>query len=172
VQFSWIEWPSKEVRDAGMRALMEDERMKTLTMPFDGQRMIFGGFTPVVETGSAEGLGYADGFVVPVPGANREAYVRMASDAARVFAEYGATRVVEAWGDDVPEGKVTDFRRSVEAKDGEVIVFSWIEWPSKQVRNEAWPTIMADPRMQPDKATMPFDGQRMIHGGFATILDT
>ena len=172
VLFSWIEWPSKEVRDAGMKALMEDERMKTLTMPFDGQRMIFGGFTPIVETGSAEGLGYADGFVVPVPGTNREAYVRMASDAARVFAEYGATRVVEAWGDDVPEGKVTDFRRSVEAKDGEVIVFSWIEWPSKQVRNEAWPTIMADPRMQPDKATMPFDGQRMIHGGFATILDT
>ena len=72
----------------------------------------------------------------------------------------------------MPEGKVTDFRRSVEAEDGEGIVFSWIEWPSKQVRNEAWPRIMVDPRMQPDKATMPFDGQRMIHGGFATILDT
>jgi uncharacterized protein YbaA (DUF1428 family) len=172
VLFSWIEWPSKEVRDAGMKALMEDERMRALAMPFDGQRMIFGGFTPFVETGSAESLGYADGFVVPVPDAGRAAYVRLASDAARVFTEYGATRVVEAWGDDVPEGKVTDFRRSVEAEDGEVIVFSWIEWPSKQVRNEAWPRIMIDPRMQPDKATMPFDGQRMIHGGFATILDT
>ena len=137
VLFSWIEWPSKEVRDAGMKALMEDERMKALAMPFDGQRMIFGGFTPIVEKGAAAGPGYADGFVVPVPGANREAYARMASGAARAFAEHGATRVVEAWGDDVPDGKVTDFRRSVAAKDGEAIVFSWIEWPSKQARRRS-----------------------------------
>ena len=171
VVFSWIEWPSKEARDAGMKALMADERMKTLGMPFDGKRLIFGGFAPIVEQGSAKGAGYADGFVVPVPAANRDAYIRMAANAARVFVEYGASRVVEGWGDDVPDGKVTDFRRSVEARDGETIVFSWIEWPSKQARDEAWPKLMADPRMQPDKANMPFDGQRMIYGGFATILD-
>ncbi len=171
VLFSWIEWPSKDVRNTGMKALMEDERMKALAMPFDGRRMIFGGFTPIVEEGAAAGTDYADGFVVPVPGANREAYTKLASDAARVFAEYGATRVIEAWGDDVPDGKVTDFRRSVAAKDGETIVFSWIEWPSKQARNEAWPKLMSDLRMQPNKKNMPFDGQRMIYGGFATILD-
>src|ERR1700724_2573065 len=171
VLFSWIEWPSKDVRDAGMTALMADARMKTLKMPFDGQRMIFGGFSPIVEKGSAKGASYADGFVVPVPGANRDAYIRMASNAASVIEEYGALRVVEGWGDDVPNGKVTDFRRAVDAKDDETIVFSWIEWPSKKARDEAWPKLMADPRMQPNKDNMPFDGKRMIYGGFATILD-
>jgi uncharacterized protein YbaA (DUF1428 family) len=109
--------------------------------------------------------------VVPVPAANRDAYVRMAQNASAVFKEYGALRVVEAWGDDVPDGKVTDFRRAVAAKDGEVIVFSFIEWPSKQARDDAWPKLMADPRMRPDKANTPFDAQRMIFGGFATMLD-
>ena len=171
VLFSWIEWPSKGARDAGMKSLMQDAQMQTLATPFDGQRMIFGGFAPIIETGASAGTGYADGFVVPVPDGNREAYARMAGDAASVFAEYGAVRIVEAWGDDVPHGKRTDFRRSVAAKDGETIVFSWIEWPSKQVRDDAWPKVMADPRMKPDKASMPFDGQRVIIGGFATILD-
>ena len=85
---------------------MADARMKTLNMPFDGQRMIFGGFSPIVEKGSAKGTSYADGFVVPAPAANRDAYIRMASNAASVFEEYGALRVVEGWGDDVPNGKV------------------------------------------------------------------
>jgi uncharacterized protein YbaA (DUF1428 family) len=95
----------------------------------------------------------------------------MASRAARLFRDYGALRVVEGWGDDVPDGKITDFRRAVEARDGETVVFSWIGWPAKQVRDEAWPKLMANPRMQPNKDKMPFDGQRMIHGGFATVLD-
>ena len=92
VLFSWIEWPSKDVRDAGMTALMADARIKTLKMPFDGQRMIFGGFSSIVEKASAKGTSYADGFVVPVPAANRDAYIRMASNAASVFEEYGACR--------------------------------------------------------------------------------
>jgi uncharacterized protein YbaA (DUF1428 family) len=170
VLFSWIEWPSREARDTGMKALMQDERMKTLKMPFDGQRLIFGGFSPIIETGSAKGAEYADGFVVPVPAVNRDAYIRMALNMSSVFKEYGALRVVEGWGDDVPDGKVTDFRRAVEAKDGETIVFSWIEWPSKQARDDAWPKLMADPRMRPDKANISFDAQRMIFGGFATML--
>jgi uncharacterized protein YbaA (DUF1428 family) len=152
------------VRDAGMTALMADARMKTIKMPFDGQRMIFGGFLPIVEKASAKGTSYADGFVVPVPAANRDAYIMVASNAASVFEEYGALRVVEGWGDDVPNGKVTDFRRAVDAKDDETIVFSWIEWPSKKARDEAWPNLMADPRMQPNKDNMPFDGKRMIYG--------
>jgi uncharacterized protein YbaA (DUF1428 family) len=103
VLFSWVEWPSKDVRDAGMKALEQDERMKRLVMPFDGQRMIYGGFSPVVEEGSADGTGYTDGIVAPVPLANRDAYIKMASGTARLFKEYGALRVVEGWGDDVPD---------------------------------------------------------------------
>jgi uncharacterized protein YbaA (DUF1428 family) len=93
----------------------------------------------------------------------------MASTSARLFEEYGAQRLVDGWGDDVPEGKITDFRRAVQARDDETIVFSWIEWPSKAARDEAWRKLMADARMRPD--TMPFDGKRMIYGGFATVLD-
>jgi uncharacterized protein YbaA (DUF1428 family) len=140
-------------------------------MPFDGQRMIFGGFAPLLDEKADGTMGYADGFVLPVPAGNKEAYRAMASKAAAVFKEYGAIRVVEAWGDDIPEGKVTDFRRAVKAEDGETVVFSWIEWPSKQAREEAWPKLMEDERMKPDFANMPFDGKRMFWGGFAPILD-
>ena len=95
----------------------------------------------------------------------------MAAKAAAVFKEYGATRVVEAWGDDVPDGKVTDFRRAVKAEEGENVVFSWIEWPSKEARDAGWEKVMADERMKPDRDNMPFDGKRMFWGGFAPILD-
>jgi len=172
VLLSWIEWPSKVVRDVGMKALEQDERMKTLVMPFDGQRLIYGGFSPIVEEGSLDGTGYVDGIAAPVPLANRAAFIEMASRTARLFREYGALRVVEGWVDDVPDRKITDFRRAVEAREGEAIVFSWIEWPSKQVRDEAWPKLRTDPRsMQPDQDKLPFEGQRMIYGGFATVLD-
>ncbi|GGD96322.1 hypothetical protein GCM10011390_13870 [Aureimonas endophytica] len=117
-------------------------------------------------------MSYIDGFVVAVPVANREAYLALAERAAEVFMENGALRTVEAWGDDVPEGKVTDFRRAVAAKPEEVVVFSWIEWPSKAVRDAAMPKVMEDPRMpQPGEAAIPFDGKRMIYGGFQPILD-
>lgn len=171
VLFSWVEWPSKEARDAGTNALEQDDRMKRMVMPFDGKRLIFGGFSPVVEEGSAASTGYVDGIATPVPLANRAAYIDMASGTARLFREYGALRVVEAWGDDVPDGKVTDFRRAVEAGADEIVVFSWIEWSSKQVRREAWPKLMADSRMRPDRDKMPFDGQRLIYGGFTTVFD-
>jgi uncharacterized protein YbaA (DUF1428 family) len=173
VVFSWFEYPSKEVRDAANEKMRADPRMQEIgaAMPFDGQRMIFGGFTAIVEESAAGANGYTDGFVAPVPSGNREAYREMAAKAAAVFKEYGAIRVLEGWGDDVPEGKVTDFRRAVKAEEGENVVYSWIEWPSKEVRDEAWKKVMADPRMQPDFANMPFDGKRMFWGGFAPILD-
>src|SRR3546814_12608895 len=79
--------------------------------------------------------------------------------------------MVEAWGDDVPEGKVTDFQRAVQAKPDEVVVFSWIEYPTKAVRDAANQKIMSDPRMKEMGTTMPFDGRRMIYGGFACIVD-
>ncbi|BEO28220.1 MAG: DUF1428 family protein [Serratia marcescens] len=113
---------------------------------------------------------YVDGFVVAVPAANKEAYYRLAAAAAPLFKEFGATRIVECWGDDVPDGKLTDFRGAVKAQEGEVVVFSWIEYPSKAVRDAANEKMMNDPRMKA-LGEMPFDGKRMIFGGFAPILD-
>ena len=140
-------------------------------MPFDGKRMIFGGFSPIVEESAGGKMGYADGYVIAVPNENKQAYRDMAAKAAAVFKEYGATRIVEAWGDDVPDGKVTDFKGAVKATGNENVVYSWVEWPSKETRNQAWPKIMEDERMKPDMQNMPFDGKRMIWGGFAPILD-
>jgi uncharacterized protein YbaA (DUF1428 family) len=173
VVFSWVEYPSKDTRDAAREKMMSDPRMQELgtAMPFDGKRMIFGGFTPIVEEKGDGASGYADGFVLPVPAGNKEAYRAMAAKAAGIFQEYGAIRVVETWGDDIPDGKLTDFRRAVKAEDGENVVYSWIEWPSKEVRDAAWPKVMEDERMKPDFANMPFDGQRMFWGGFAPIVD-
>jgi uncharacterized protein YbaA (DUF1428 family) len=113
---------------------------------------------------------YVEGFVAAVPTANKEVYRRHAAEAAVIFKELGATRIVECWGDDVPSGTVTDFRGAVKAKDDEVVVFSWVEYPSKQVRDEANKKMQSDKRMAGMK--MPFDGKRMIFGGFAPILDT
>ncbi|HYE26796.1 MAG TPA: DUF1428 domain-containing protein [Allosphingosinicella sp.] len=113
-------------------------------------------------------MGYTDGFVAPAP--DREAYRAMAATAAPIFLEHGATRVVEAWGDDVRDGKVTDFKKAVKAEEGENVVFSWIEWPSKEARVAGWEKVMADERMKPPEQ-MPFDGKRMFWGGFAPILD-
>jgi uncharacterized protein YbaA (DUF1428 family) len=173
VVFSWFEYPSKEVRDAANEKMMSDPRMKEMgaNMPFDGQRMIFSGFAPIVDEGPGGGMGYADGFVLPVREGNKEAYRALAAKAAPIFLEHGATRVVEGWGDDVIEGKVTDFRKAVKAEEGENVVFSWIEWPSKEARVAGWEKIMADERMTPDHDNMPFDGQRMFWAGFAPILD-
>jgi uncharacterized protein YbaA (DUF1428 family) len=116
-------------------------------------------------------MSYVDGFVIPVPTAKKAAYREMALKAADLFKEYGASRIVECWGDDVPDGKVTDFKGAVKAEAGETIVFSWIVWPSKQVRDAANEKMKSDPRMQmsPD---MPFDGKRMIYGGFDVLLDS
>ena len=114
---------------------------------------------------------YIDGFVIPVPADKKEAYRAMAAQAAPVFREFGALEVVECWGDDVPHGKQTDFYRAVDAQEGETVVFSWIVWPSREVRDAGNKKVMEDPRMKmtPD---MPFDAKRMIYGGFAPLMDT
>ncbi len=116
-------------------------------------------------------MAYVDGFVVAVPAANKESYRKLATEASVLFKEFGATRMVECWGDDVPDGKLTDFRRAVQAKADEVVVFSWIEYPSKEVRDAAHGRMMSDPRMSAMGETMPFDGKRMVFGGFAPVLD-
>jgi uncharacterized protein YbaA (DUF1428 family) len=114
---------------------------------------------------------YVDGFVIAVPTVNKEKYKKHAEEAAVVFKEHGALKLVECWGDDVPEGKVTSFPMAVQRKDDETVVFSWIVWPSRAVRDQGMPKVMTDPRLQPDKNAMPFDGKRMIYGGFEMIVD-
>ena len=172
VVFSWFEYPDRATRDKANEQIMSDPRMKEMgsNMPFDGKRMIMGGFDAIVEEGSGAG-GYTDGFVVPVPEGKREAYRELAAKMAKVFRQHGATRVVEAIADDVKHGKVTDFYRAVKAEDGETIVFSFIEWPDKQARDDAWAKIMADESLKPE-GDMPFSGQRMFWGGFEPIFDT
>jgi uncharacterized protein YbaA (DUF1428 family) len=114
---------------------------------------------------------YVDGFVVPVPKAKKEDYRRIAEEAAPVFKDHGALAVVETWADDVPKGKTTDFYMAVKCNDDETVVFSWIVWPDKATRNAGMAKVMTDPRMPSDMSTMPFDGKRMIVGGFETIVN-
>ncbi len=122
---------------------------------------------------------YMDGFVIAVPTANKEKFQSHAEMGDSVFMDLGATRVVECWGDDVSSGKVTDFRRAVQANDDETVVFSWVEWPDKETRDKAMQKMTewmenpekADPRMDPEKNPMPFDGKRMIYGGFQPLVE-
>lgn len=114
---------------------------------------------------------YIDGFVMAVPTANKQKFIEHANSLDPVFLEYGATRVLECWGDDVPDGKQTDFRRAVKAKDDESVVFSWIEWPDKATRDAGMEKAMQDPRLKPDVNPMPFDGMRLIYGGFAPVVE-
>ena len=172
VVFAWFEYPDKATRDSVNAKMMSDPRMKEMgeSMPFDAKRMIYGGFDAIVEEGSGTGA-YADGFVVPVPEGKTDAYRELASKMAKVFRQHGATRVVEALSNDVPKGEVTDFYRAVKAEEGEKVVFSFIEWPDKATRDEAWKKIMADESLKPE-GEMPFSGKRMFWGGFETIHDT
>jgi uncharacterized protein YbaA (DUF1428 family) len=113
-------------------------------------------------------MAYVDGFVAAVPAAAKQDYIKHAREAAELLREWGATRIVENWGDDVPPGQHTDFMRAVQAKPDEIIVFSWVEYPDKATRDAAGQKMMSDPRMQ--AMTMPFDGARMIYGGFETLF--
>ena len=116
-------------------------------------------------------MGYIDGFLLAVPAANKDAYCKVSAEWARMAMEYGATQVVECWGDDIPDGKVTDFKRAVQAKDDEVVVFSWTMWPSKQAREAGSGKMRDDPRMKEMDKGMPFDAKRMIFGGFSVLVD-
>jgi uncharacterized protein YbaA (DUF1428 family) len=115
-------------------------------------------------------MAYVDGFVAAVPTGNKELYIQHAKKAAAAFKEYGALDVVECWGDDVPDGKITSFSLAVKREPHETVVFSWVTWPSRAVRDEQWKKLMADPRMQPEANPMPFDGKRLIYGGFEVVL--
>jgi len=171
VVFSFFEYPDRKARDSATEKFMSDPRLQDMSsVPFDAKRMIYGGFETIVEVGEGGGT-YVNGFIMPVPRDNKEAYREMTERHAAIFREYGALRLVQAWGDDVPEGKVTDFHRAVKAEPNEAVVFAFIEWPSKQANVEAWDKMMKDERMQPS-SDAPFDGKRMFWGGFEVILDT
>ena len=113
---------------------------------------------------------YVDGFVAAIPEANKDAYVDMAREAATVFRDHGALQVVEAWGHDVPDGEITSFPQAVKAKDGEVVLFAWIVWPSRAVRDKGNESVMQDPRMKGPAKPL-FDSKRMIYGGFQVLVD-
>lgn len=116
-------------------------------------------------------MSYMDGFVIAVPKANKQKFIDHAEKFDHLFIEYGALRVVECWQDDVAKGETTDFFRAVKAKDDEAIVFSWIEWPDKNTRDTQMAKMMEDPRMEPEGVEMPFDGMRMIYGGFDPVYE-
>ncbi|ULB11953.1 DUF1428 domain-containing protein [Cereibacter azotoformans] len=172
VIFSWYRWPSKAAQDEGMRRAMEDPRLNAGTnpMPFDGQRVIWGSFEPLFEVGAPQAGGYFDGFVIPVPRDKREAFRAFASACDPIFVEHGAVWIVEAWELEVPDGKLTDFRRAVAATPDEAIVFSWVQWPDATVRGAANARVMDDPRMA--ALDCPFDMKRVIWGGFSPVIQT
>lgn len=173
VVFSWIEYPSREVRDAANEGMMSDPDMQSMgEMPFDGMRMMWSGFKPFVdERGNSGTCGYINGFVMVIQAGKEAAYQELARTAAPIFIEHGALRVVEAFGDDIWDGKVTDYKKAIQWQEGETIGFSWIEWPDKATQQAGMQAFMEDERIKNGPQEMPFDGPRMIHGGFATLVD-
>jgi uncharacterized protein YbaA (DUF1428 family) len=118
-------------------------------------------------------MSYVDGFVLAVPTARKQEFIDHATKANAVFMENGASRVRECWGDEVPAGEQTDFFGAVRAQKDETVCFSWVEWPDKATRDRAMSKmgeLMKDPRMDPAKNPMPFDGKRMIFGGFVPVV--
>jgi len=116
-------------------------------------------------------MSYVDGFVLAVPKDNLDAYKEMARKAGDVWKEHGALAYVECIGDDVPYGDLTSFPRAVQATEDEVVVFSWIVYESREQRDVVNAKVMEDPRLKDSMSNMPFDGKRMIYGGFRTFLE-
>lgn len=116
-------------------------------------------------------MSYVDGIVAAVPTANRQAFIQHSAEAAAIFKEHGAVKVVDCWGDDVPEGTLTSFTMAVKREANDTVIFSRVSWPSRAARDDGWKKVTADPRMQPGAMTMPFDGKRMIDSGFEVVSD-
>lgn len=172
IVFSWIEWPDKATADASWQKMTNDPAMKQMPeMPFDGSRMIFGGFSPVYEAGQHTGAGYYQGFLLAVPEKNKAAYAAMADEGWKMFQKGGASGMMEAWGEDVPRGKKTDFYRATKAEASEVAVFSWTAWPDRATCDAAAKAMEAE-MGDMDTSTMPFDGMRMMWAGFEPLFDS
>jgi uncharacterized protein YbaA (DUF1428 family) len=145
------------------------ERRISARLAVPGFQARRGGLAEAAEVEREGSMAYVDGFIVPVRAEQREAYRKMAAEAAQVFKDHGALAVVEAWGDDVPEGKLTSFPMAVKLEEGECVVFSWIIWPSRAARDAGNEKAMQDPRMQPP-ADVPFSMERIIFGGFEELV--
>jgi TetR/AcrR family transcriptional regulator, transcriptional repressor for nem operon len=126
--------------------------------------------TPIESTANSLET-YIDGYVMVVPQTNKAAFIEHVKQSIPIYKEHGALRVVDCWADDVPSGRVNSYGHAVQLEEGEAVVFSWIEWPFKAMRDAAWPLILKDPRMRPDHNPMPFDVKRMLRGGFQTIVN-
>lgn len=169
VVFSWIEWPDRATADRAMQAIQGEEMP---AMPFDAGRMIFGGFAPVFTAGSDRDAGYVQGFVLALPERNKAPYVTMAREAwDSMFRPKGCRGMVEAWGEDVPRGQKTDFYRATLAEPEEAVLFSWTAWPDRATCDAASRAMEAEMQGK-DMPEMPFDGRRMMWGGFETLFDS
>jgi uncharacterized protein YbaA (DUF1428 family) len=115
-------------------------------------------------------MSYVTGFLLAVPAANKDAYIASAKKGWDLFKKYGASSMMECWGEDVPDGKVTSFPMAVKKKEDEVVVFSWLTWPDKKTADDAWKKMEQDPAMK--DMQMPFDGQRMMWGGFTPVFQS
>ncbi|NHF73529.1 DUF1428 domain-containing protein [Paracoccus xiamenensis] len=172
IVFTWIEWPDRAAADKAWEGMQNDPDMAAMgEMPFDGARMVFGGFEPLMAEGQIAGAPYYQGFLLAVPEKNKDAYTAMAKDAWGMFEKFGCLGIAENWGVDVPHGKLTDMYRGTKAEDGEAIVFSWTAWPDRKTCEEAGQKMQAEMEGQ-EMPEMPFDGMRMIWGGFETIFDS
>lgn len=170
--FSWIEWPDRETCDAAWAGMDSDPDLPRMPeLPFDGARMFWGGFEPIVTVGDSQPGRYVQGFVLAAPKDRKQAYIDMARSATDMFTRMGATCQMECWGVDVPHGKQTDFYRATQAEQGEVPLFSWIEWPDRATCDEAGRRMEAEMAGM-DMPAMPFDGMRMFWGGFAPVFDS
>ena len=172
IVFSWITWPDRAAADAAWARTERDGAMADLPrMPFDGSRMVYGGFAPVYARGGDAAGAYYQGFALAVPVDNKAAYAEMADQGWSMFRERGALGMVEAWGEDVPRGTRTDFYRTAQAVEGAVPVFSWIAWPDRATCDAASRAMEAEMAGQP-MPDMPFDGKRMMWGGFEPLFDS
>lgn len=172
IVFSWIEWPDKATADASWQKMQGDPAMRDLPeMPFDGSRMIFGGFEPVFEAGSRAGAGYYQGFLLAAPERNKVPYAEMAGEGWEMLRKGGALGLVEGWGVDVPRGKITDFYRATKAEADEVPIFSWSSWPDRATCDAAAEAMQAE-ASDMDMSQMPFDGMRMMWAGFEPLFDS
>ena len=116
-------------------------------------------------------MAYVDAFAAPVPLANRERYIEHSGEIAAIFKEYGAINYVECWGDELPDGEITSFPLAVKKMPDETVCIGWAVWPSQEFRDQAMAKLMQDERMKPENMQMPFDGMRLIYGGFEVIVD-
>ena len=173
VLFTYIIWPSKAAREEGMRKTFADPFWSSgdFNPPMDGKRMFYGGFDPIVSKGGYAGAArYIDGFLLACPTASKEAYRLMAEDAWPMFEKHGAISMYECWGDDIMPGKLTSMEIAVKKEPDETVLFSWIGWPSKAARDAGMAAFHEELPMD-EPPEMPFDGKRMIFGGFEVIVD-